>query len=115
MAHSSFKGISKYSESEGTNVQLGQGGAIFLDASQNTTVTMKSNVIVAIQMLNTAVQFDALTPVGTENFPGISAKGHKGYGDAITNSISFPAGSTIYGRWSSVNLNSGTCICYVAG
>ena len=32
----------------------------------------------------------------------------------ITTSHTFPAGVTIYGSWSSVELNAGSCICYLA-
>ena len=34
--------------------------------------------------------------------------------DTITTSHSFPKGVTIYGQWDHVELNSGSCICYLA-
>jgi len=30
-----------------------------------------------------------------------------------TDGITFPAGMTIYGRWTAFELNSGSCIAYV--
>tara|TARA_R110001606_G_scaffold98257_1_gene217163 strand:- start:109 stop:483 length:375 start_codon:yes stop_codon:yes gene_type:complete len=33
---------------------------------------------------------------------------------AITTSHTFPKGVTIYGQWDFVELNSGSCICYLA-
>ena len=34
--------------------------------------------------------------------------------DTITTSHTFPKGVTIYGKWDHVELNSGSCICYLA-
>jgi len=34
--------------------------------------------------------------------------------DTITTSHTFPKGITIYGKWDHVELNSGSCICYLA-
>jgi hypothetical protein len=34
--------------------------------------------------------------------------------DSITTTHSFPKGITIYGKWDFVELNSGSCICYLA-
>lgn len=36
------------------------------------------------------------------------------FATVITTSHEFPKGVTIYGAWSSVELNSGSCICYFA-
>ena len=33
---------------------------------------------------------------------------------AITTSHTFPKGVTIYGKWDFVELNSGSCLCYLA-
>jgi hypothetical protein len=33
---------------------------------------------------------------------------------AITTSHTFPKGITIYGKWDHVELNSGSCLCYLA-
>jgi hypothetical protein len=34
--------------------------------------------------------------------------------DTITTSHIFPKGITIYGKWDHIELNSGSCICYLA-
>tara|TARA_R110002020_G_scaffold4811_1_gene20774 strand:+ start:962 stop:1336 length:375 start_codon:yes stop_codon:yes gene_type:complete len=34
--------------------------------------------------------------------------------DTITTSHTFPKGITIYGKWDHVELNAGSCICYLA-
>ena len=34
--------------------------------------------------------------------------------DTITTSHTFPKGITIYGKWDHIELNSGSCICYLA-
>jgi len=34
--------------------------------------------------------------------------------DTITTSHTFPKGITIYGKWDHIELNSGSCVCYLA-
>ena len=34
--------------------------------------------------------------------------------DTITSSYTFPKGITIYGKWDHIELNSGSCVCYLA-
>tara|TARA_R100000081_G_scaffold87563_1_gene58196 strand:- start:291 stop:665 length:375 start_codon:yes stop_codon:yes gene_type:complete len=34
--------------------------------------------------------------------------------DTITTSNTFPKGITIYGKWDHIELNSGSCVCYLA-
>ena len=34
--------------------------------------------------------------------------------DTITSSDTFPKGITVYGKWDHIELNSGSCVCYLA-
>jgi len=79
--------INKYSANEAGSIQLGQAGADFVSGA-----TVNSHTYVAITALDactvTAVSSD------TDVWDSLSA-------------IEVPAGCTIYGRWSSVQIGSG--------
>ena len=36
------------------------------------------------------------------------------FATVVTTSHTFPKGITLYGKWDAVELNSGTCVCYLA-
>ena len=94
--------IHKYQVNEANNVALGQVGCVFEDGSDSV-----SGKVVAIQFISDST-FTTLTPenssyVGTAN----------GNGDAIDTSNTFPAGITIFGRWTGFQLATGKVIAYI--
>ena len=82
------------------NLGLGQAGCFF-----ETGTTANTYNTVAIQFIEDTV-FTTLTPEDSK-FIGTSG----GSGDAITTET-FPAGVTIYGRWTGFTLSSGAVIAY---
>tara|TARA_R100000353_G_C6343691_1_gene151153 strand:+ start:42 stop:431 length:390 start_codon:yes stop_codon:yes gene_type:complete len=106
---------------------LGQMGSGHTKTAANTLFAPTGKVIVAIQVLNSAVKFSAL--VADDSFiasgsatvdDGVSyfgtgtqflANGEDNDGDAvvseaIANTVEFPANSIVYGRWTNVSLQA---------
>jgi len=105
-------GLQKYSVVEANNAALGQLGSAFLD-TDGTTFTPTDGVVVAITMI-TDCGFDTLTADGgTGKF--ITTAGAGAGGDTLASGDTFPAGMTIYGRWTSVSVQTTgqQCVCYV--
>jgi|TARA_Y100000310_G_C20196686_1_gene585001 hypothetical protein len=110
-----YKGLRQFSVVEGQNIAMGQTGSIFVTGVD--AVTALNGVFVAIQFIEDTV-FDStngLIAETTQLFPDdagtgttVSAAG----GDNIQGE-SFPAGLTIYGRWTGFELASGKVIAYV--
>ena len=95
-------------------VQLGQYGAIFNDG-QDAVSAPTGYVIMAITMV-TDVTFDAsggLVAADATKFMNTESATTAPAGDQIDASNTFPAGMTIYGRWSEVDAASGSIICYL--
>ena len=105
----------KKSVQEALNIQLGQAGSVF--ATTGNSVALSGQVFVAITFINDSV-FEVgstgLVPETTYRFPS-STEGATLIvsGAAEIDSISFKAGTTIYGRWTAFELASGCCIAYV--
>ncbi len=90
---------------EAQNASMGQAGAKFI--KDTATHTLTSGNFVAIQCIEDTV-FSALTPLDEI----------KGYGVGSYNGNSMvaetiPAGMTIYGRWTTIDLASGAVIAYI--
>ena len=95
-------------------VQLGQYGAIFNDG-QDAVAAPTGMVIMAITMV-TDVTFAAsggLVASDATKFMNTQSATTAPAGDQIDASNTFPAGMTIYGRWSEVDAASGSIICYL--
>ena len=99
--------LHKYTVQESGNAGLGQAGAYLeISTTDITSTVLGDKIVTAISMIED-VTFTTLTPqesiyIGTAN----------GTGDALTTSETFPAGMTIFGRWSAFRLNSGKVIAY---
>tara|TARA_R100000030_G_scaffold70494_2_gene54125 strand:+ start:249 stop:593 length:345 start_codon:yes stop_codon:yes gene_type:complete len=103
--------------------QFGQYGSVFTSVSG--ALTPPSNkVFVAIQMINNTTfnTNGGLIADATQAsvvYPStLDAEGNAVYtqlygGDAIDVNDEFKAGTTITGRWTSVNINSGAIIAYI--
>ena len=106
------KGLHSYTVQEAQNATMGQAGSVYLDAD-GTTFTPTSGVVVAITMVQ-ETDFDTLTPESGTQCIEVGGTGYESGGDTLVSSDLFPAGMTIYGRWTSVSLNTnGACICYI--
>jgi hypothetical protein len=115
--------------SQEVSYQFGQlGSAHMHNAAANSLTPPDGMVIIAITMLD-ATTFDVLTPdtssisvaySGTESneaFFGVGSSANtSGNSEAVDNSIVFPGGVTIYGRWTAVSIvatqGAGGIICY---
>ncbi len=104
-------GTQKYSVVESGNVGLGQVGSTYADGTSITSIT--SGVVVAITMLADTT-FTLLTPENAD-YLTVPGKGYESLGDTTATSDTFPKGITIYGRWTTVDVNSGNIIAYFAG
>ena len=85
-------GLHKYTVQEAENSKIGQGGYVHGAAS-----AVAGTEYVAITALS-AAQIDK-TSDDTTLFPDLT-------------NVTIPVGTTIYGRWTSVTLDSGTIIVY---
>ena len=102
-------GTQKYSVVESGNLALGQVGSIFSDGTSITSLT--NGVVVAITMLSDTT-FSILTPENT-NYLEVDSTGYESKGDTLTNVDTFPQGVTIFGRWSTVDVNTGSILAYI--
>ena len=94
--------IRKYSVVEQGNLGLGQLGAKFI-----SDTAVHTGTFVAIHCLEETV-FNVLTPEDTVSGYGVgSHNGNTMAGETI------PAGATIFGRWTTIDLTSGLIIAYL--
>ena len=121
--------LRKHSVLEGQNfaneVGFGQAGSVFID-SDGASSPPTGLVFVAITFIDDTI-FDAsggLIAEDSANFANTEAAAHDNAdgsetasegsgGDEIDASNTFPAGITIYGRWSEIDLTSGMIIAYI--
>ena len=106
--------LHKYTVVEAQNAALGQAGAtIIADTNVHTATDL---TFVAITFLTDST-FTTLTPQDTYWYgsgAGASAIETQDTGSADTTaSVTFPKGITIYGRWSVIDLATGSCIAYM--
>ena len=103
--------IQRLTVQEAQNAALGQAGSIYHGGTD--TITGK---FVAIQFLEDSVFNSTSGLVSAEDtlFPNTQsgATGIDSDGDPV-DSVTFPAGMTIYGRWTQIILASGKIIAYV--
>ena len=119
------KGIHTYSVQESQNLGLGQGGSVYTTASSDAIKPPTGRVFVAITMLADAV-FDSASGliaevatqyVNTETAANDLADGsetaNQGSGGIVVDSVTFPKGITIYGRWTEIDVSSGSILAYI--
>lgn len=110
----------KYTVQESNNLAIGQTPSQWVDSTD--THTPKANtVFIAIQCVND-VHFEATGLIAEDpltcfsNGTGNVDNTHTGgTGDKVDADTAIPAGTILYGRWTSVKLNSGCCVLYVGG
>ena len=104
---------------------FGQAGVAYTTASSDAIVPPLNQVFVAITMLADTV-FDSssgLVAEDAEKYMNTEAAAHdlaagsessvEGSGGIVVDSVSFPKGVTIYGRWIEIDIDSGSCIAYI--
>jgi len=110
--------IRQYAVNEANNLSLGQAGGILVTGTTACTCGAGSGVFVAIQFIEDSVfasgsggliaETEQLYPDDTGTGTLIDSDG----GSAI-DSVTFPAGSILYGRYTGFKLASGKAIAYV--
>ena len=93
MAQLPQKGLQTYTVQEAQNAALGQNGAVIIDGTDEIT-----GPFVAVTALAAAV---VDTSECTTNLSG-----------TVPATFAIPAGTTIYGRFDSIELDSGSVIAY---
>ena len=94
--------LHKFTVAEAQNAGMGQAGAKFISDNEEHTGSF-----VAIQCLEDTV-FATLTPSDTTSGYGVGS-----YNGNTMASETIPAGTVIYGRWTTVDLTSGLVIAYI--
>tara|TARA_R100001443_G_scaffold5433_1_gene14246 strand:+ start:425 stop:751 length:327 start_codon:yes stop_codon:yes gene_type:complete len=107
--------MAQFSVSEVSNRSLGQEGSILVTGTN--ACTNLRGVFVAIQFIEDTV-FDSTNGLIAETeqlFPDDAGTGTAIDADAgaAIDSVTFPQGMTIFGRWSGFKLASGKVIAYV--
>ena len=105
-------GLQGFTVQEAQNASLGQAGALLTNNTSSDIDAPTGSHWVALQVVDD-VTFTTLTQVSNKWFG--SAKGAidlDSNGDT-TSGITFPAGVTIYGRWSKFRLAGGSVIAYL--
>ena len=98
--------LSKFSVVESGNAAFGQAGAQFI----NNTVaqTPLNGNYVALTVISDAI-FTTLTPLDLVNGYGTDAAYN---GDTLA-TVTIPEGTTLYGRWTNIQLASGQVLAYL--
>jgi len=100
--------LSNFTVVESQNIALGQAGVIF--KSSTTTYTPPDGAVVIAITFVTDTVFASGTTAESTRFTGQATGATNGNAFAST---TFPAGLTIYGRFTAVDLHSGSAIYYL--
>ena len=113
------RGIHSYTVQEATNVSLGQGGSMLITVADEDNTPPSGQIFTAFTVIGDAnVTFNGLVPENTNLYFGTGGtESHTSPpGEVLTNSLTgaeFPPGITIYGRWTSINIDSGSIVVYL--
>jgi len=111
MATKTGGGAQHLSVQESKNIQLGQLGHMTTNESSDPITPPDGTVFIAITILYSGAQFATLTaedPDRYVNTAQASSGGGGTGGKQLTNLIAFPAGTTIYGRWTAIDVHVGS-------
>ena len=104
---------------------LGQAGAVYAASGTDTIIPPLNQVFVAITMVTDCtfdssaglVAEDANKYINTETAAHDAAASSEtsvlGSGGQVVDSVVFPAGMTIYGRWKEIDIATGSCVVYI--
>ena len=102
--------IRNYSVVESGNLGLGQAGSAYFNGT-NTYTPQSGKVVIAIQVIDDCV-FSSATVAESADFTDQDTAEGGTNADAF-GTDTFPAGVTIYGRWTAVDLTSGAVMLYM--
>ena len=108
----------QYAVIESQNLAMGQAGSILVTGTTTCTCAKGTGIFVAIQVIEDCV-FDSgsggLSAETEQLFPDDTGAGTliDGNAGAAIDRVTFPAGVTIYGRWTGFQLASGKVLAYV--
>ena len=113
------------SPQQGIDIALGQDGCSYTKDTSDSIKPPTNKVFVAITMLADTV-FDssgglisetATKFINTETAANDAADGSEtatqGSGGQVVDSVTFPKGVTIFGRWTEIDVNSGSVVAYI--
>ena len=112
--------------SQEVSYQFGQLGSAHSQTAGNTVIPPDGMVIVAVQCLDnvklstltvdtSAIPLEYSGTDQTNSYFGITNGNASGGSEVVDSTVEFPKGSTIYGRWTHVSLqtnNDNGIICY---
>mgnify|MGYP003666565072 CR=1 FL=1 len=110
MATKTGGGVQHLSVQESKNIQLGQLGHMTTNEGSNQITPPDGTVFIAITMLYGGAQLNILTAEDPDryiNTAQASSGGGGTGGKTLANDIEFPAGQTIYGRWTAIDVEGG--------
>ena len=97
------------------HISFGQLGSTYIGQQGTPVLPKAGHVFTSIQVI-TACKFTALVGAvyGDNKYMNTVDVGDSAAGTQLVNTVEFPAGTILYGRWSSINLAAGTVIAYSA-
>ena len=102
---------------QGTAYGFGQIGSAYLADADVDYTPPSGKVVISILSLDDATEFNTLTPVNTDDaayFGTITpVAGNGTNSDAVPATETFPAGTTLFGRWSKVQIDAGAVVLYL--
>tara|TARA_R100001463_G_scaffold92574_5_gene147350 strand:+ start:6420 stop:6752 length:333 start_codon:yes stop_codon:yes gene_type:complete len=97
-------------------VSFGQLGSVYTKSGSDAVLPPTGKVFVAITVLEDTT-FDSsgglISEVPTKYF-GSEGIGEGSGGIQLTNAVVFPKGMTLFGRWTQIDVNVGSCIAYIS-
>tara|TARA_R100000781_G_scaffold109963_1_gene75118 strand:+ start:36 stop:374 length:339 start_codon:yes stop_codon:yes gene_type:complete len=105
-------GLHNYTVQEGQNAVLGQAGALLTNDTSNDIDAPTGTTWVALQIIDD-VTFTTLTQESNRWYGSAAGATDLDDNGDSTSGITFSAGMTIYGRWSTFRLAGGTVIAYL--
>ena len=103
--------LRKYSVLESGNINLGQAGVAFLTGTSTYTPPSGQNVV-AIQFVEDSL-FDSSDATTADYDWPTDAQGGPGTNSSPINQTTMPQGLTVFGRWNTVALDSGSAFLYL--
>ena len=109
-----------------TREYTGQDGAVYKTASSDAIKPPTGKAFVAVQMLEdttfdstgglisvTATKWFNTADAAGDLADGSESTAEGSGGKQISNSVTFPQGMTVFGRWNEIDVNSGSVIAYI--
>ena len=103
--------LRKYSVLESGNINLGQAVVAFLTGT-STYTPPSGQIVVAIQFVEDSL-FDSADATTADSDWPTDAQGGPGTNSSPINQTTMPQGLTVFGRWKTVALDSGSAFLYL--